>query len=106
MTHPDGDAPIPLTRVPGLNVIPTRRSNTRLHVRTVFRWALTGVRGVRLRTTLVGGQRCTTLADLHAFFAAVDAARQSPPGRPPVARPTRPRSTVDADLDRLGHRSG
>ncbi len=82
--------------------MPPRRENSRLHVRTVFRWAMQGVRGVRLQTTLVGGQRCTTLADLNAFFAAVDAARQSPSGRPPVARLTRPRSSVDADLDRLG----
>jgi hypothetical protein len=102
MTTPDAGATIPLTRVTGLEVIPTRRSDTRLHVRTVFRWALRGLRGVRLRTTLVGGQRCTTLADLYAFFAAVDAARTPSHGRPPVARPAPPRSTVDADLDRLG----
>jgi hypothetical protein len=102
MTIPDADAKIPLTRVPGLKGLPPRRRDSRLHVRTVFRWATSGVRGVRLRTTLVGGQRCTTLADLNAFFAAVAGARQSAPGRPPVARPTPPRSGVDADLDRLG----
>lgn len=102
MTPPDVNAPIPLTRVPGLKIIPPRRANSRLHVRTVFRWALTGVRGVRLRTTLVGGQRCTTLADLHAFFAAADAARVPTRDRPPVARPALSKSTVDADLDRLG----
>ncbi len=102
MTTPDAGATIPLTRVPGLKIIPPRRANSRLHVRTVFRWALSGVRGVRLRTTLVGGQRCTTLADLHAFFAAVDAARQSAPVRPPVARPAPTRSAVESDLDRLG----
>ena len=102
MTHSDGDAKIPLTRVPGLKGLPPRRGNTRLHVRTVFRWALTGVRGVRLRTTLVGGQRCTTLAALQAFLQAADAARKPPSDRPPAARSTPSKSSVDADLDRLG----
>lgn len=102
MTTPEGDPLIPFTRMPRLNVIPTRRGDTRLHVPTVFRWTPTGVRGVRLRTTMAGGQRCTTLAALHAFFAAVDAAGKPPSDRPPAARSTPSRSSVDADLDRLG----
>ncbi len=102
MTTPAADAPIPLTRVPALGIIPARRSNSRLHVRTVFRWALQGVRGVRLESTLIGGQRCTTLAALQAFLQAADAARKPPSDRPPAARSTPSKSSVDADLDRLG----
>lgn len=100
--EPDPDtAPIPLVLVPKLNLIPVRRGGSRLHIRTVFRWALTGLSGVKLRSTLVGGQRCTTRKFLAEFFAAVDAARRTGTGSrtgPPAVQYAK----VDESLDRLG----
>ena len=55
--HLLGEQMMPLTQVPKLGVIPERRRGTKLSLRTVYRWALTGANGVRLETILVGGQR-------------------------------------------------
>ena len=49
------------------------------HVNTLFRWAGRGVRGVRLRTRLIGGQRMTTQQWLAEFFAAING--EAPPAR-------------------------
>lgn len=38
-----------------------------VHICTLWRWALHGVRGRRLRTFLLGGRRYVVLADLEAF---------------------------------------
>lgn len=38
-----------------------------VHVATIWRWALHGVRGRRLRTYLIGGRRHIALSDLEAF---------------------------------------
>ena len=42
-------------------------SHADVHVGTIWRWALHGVRGRRLRTFLVGGRRYIAFADLEAF---------------------------------------
>jgi hypothetical protein len=37
------------------------------HISSVWRWCLRGIRGVRLKTILVGGRRYTTVAYLEEF---------------------------------------
>lgn len=51
------------------------------HTATCRRWARRGISGVRLRTAMVGGTRCTTLADFEQFVAAVTAAKDDRTGR-------------------------
>ena len=46
----------------------------RPHPSTCARWATRGIRGIRLKTYLVGGRRCTTLADFSAWVAATSRA--------------------------------
>ena len=46
-----------------------------VHVKTVQRWALHGVRGIRLRSTLIGGRRFIYRWDLANFLG--DSIRQS-----------------------------
>lgn len=41
-----------------------------VHVATVSRWCLRGVRGKKLRTVLIGGRRFVLLEDLHDFVCA------------------------------------
>jgi hypothetical protein len=41
----------------------------RVHVATVWRWALHGVRGHRLATILIGGRRFVLASDLEKFVA-------------------------------------
>jgi hypothetical protein len=56
-----------------------------LHVSTVWRWQLRGVRGVRLETILLGGTRYTSHEALERFTTACTAAAD---GRVPAARTT------------------
>ena len=44
------------------------------HLGTGYRWAMRGCRGVKLKTYLVGGTRCTTAEDLRQFIEQVTAA--------------------------------
>jgi hypothetical protein len=46
----------------------TRIIPKRPHVSTVWRWATRGVRGVRLKTHLIGGRRFVANADLSEFI--------------------------------------
>ncbi len=48
---------------------------SRPHASTVWRWHLRGIKGVRLKTLVVGGRRYTTAAFLEDFVA-----RLSDPG--------------------------
>lgn len=43
-----------------------------VHVATIWRWALHGVRGRRLRTFLLGGRRYVVLSELDAFAEPYD----------------------------------
>jgi hypothetical protein len=51
-----------------------------IHIATLHRWRLRGVRGVRLRTWLVGGVRVTTESAVIEFLE-----RLNNPGLPPDA---------------------
>ena len=48
----------------------------RPHVATLYRWSR-GIRGVRLNTVMIGGQRFTSLADIEEFVRATTAARDA-----------------------------
>jgi hypothetical protein len=98
---PASEQVVPLSHVPKLGLIPARRNGARLNVRPVYRWATTGLRGVRLESLMIGGQRVTSCEALTRFFAAVS------------ARPTRPTDTagkllraspqaIDDECDREG----
>ena len=93
---------VPLGEVPKLGIIPRRRKGARLNLRTLYRWAAAGLRGVVLPSQLVGGQRVTSVEALLRFFDAVSAAAR--PGRRAVAGKPRPAPgpDVDEELDRLG----
>jgi hypothetical protein len=64
--------------------LPPRRGGKPTHVDSLFRWATTGLKGIRLETILVGGVRCTSMAALSRFFAAQTELRD---GRQAVAAP-------------------
>ena len=50
-----------------------------VHVSTMHRWRMKGVRGVRLETFLRGGIRYTTDEAIERFFAATTAAADGDP---------------------------
>ncbi len=47
--------------------LPSRRGK-RLHISTVYRWALKGVRGKVLESTMLGGVRYTSLEAIQRFM--------------------------------------
>jgi hypothetical protein len=91
---------IPLREVPPL--LPRLRNGKPVHVGTVYRWCLRGVRGRRLRHFRVGHQLCITRADLAAFLGD-DGAAERGEGHGADPKAVAPRDpAVDAQLDRLG----
>jgi len=44
----------------------------KVHVATVYRWTLQGVRGRRLPSFFIGGRRFVTLSDLEWFIQSED----------------------------------
>jgi hypothetical protein len=65
--------------------LPCRRKGARPNVATLYRWAQTGCRGIRLETLCVGATRCTSMEAMQRFFDALTA--QAEPG---AARPSTP----------------
>ena len=74
-----------------------------VHVSTIHRWRLKGVRGVRLETILRGGIRCTTDEAIERFFAASTAAAdgETLPARTSTQR-ERDIRQAEADCERSG----
>lgn len=99
------ETPIPLAQVAHLPCIPRRRGKTgRLHPSTVWRWALKGVRGVRLEVVRVGGTLCTSTQALQRFFDRL--ADTSPVTGGPHTHPAAPdQASVERQLDALGVRA-
>jgi hypothetical protein len=54
--------------------VPSRRQGAKTAVSTVWRWAMRGIRGVKLETLMVGGRRCTSTEALQRFYERVTAA--------------------------------
>jgi hypothetical protein len=63
-----------LTLAEAAKVIPSHP-----HTSTLWRRCLRGIRGIRLRTVIVGGRRYTTMTFLNEFIAHLSAARSTDP---------------------------
>ena len=101
----EGERLMPLREVPKSRLIPGRRGGSRLNVRTVFRWALDGLRGIRLESIMIGGTRCTSVEALVRFFHAIDRPQERPKAeRDEIKRPiaTRRLAVLDRELDQMG----
>lgn len=53
-------------------MIREQQSGSRLHVATVHRWSLRGVRGHRLESVRVGGRLLTSRQAVHRFLNALN----------------------------------
>lgn len=51
--------------------VPSRRQGKKAHPSTLYRWATSGLRGIRLETLKVGGTLCTSQGALQRFFEAL-----------------------------------
>lgn len=64
-----GEEAVFLTDLP--RRLPVNSNGKRIHVSGVYRWAKPGIRGVRMRTFLLGGRLATTLSEVDRFCNAV-----------------------------------
>src|SRR5438094_291072 len=71
-----------------------------VHVSTLWRWAMQGLRGIKLDSLKIGGTRVTSAEALQRFIAALNAA--TPPADPTPGG--RHEEALDRELDRLGIR--
>lgn len=76
----------------------TKRVANHPHLSTLWRWATKGCRGIRLKTTLIGGQRYTTDEYLEQFFAAINAKSDGEP-IPLRSSTARERAIQEAELE-------
>ena len=74
-----------------------------VHVSTIHRWRMKGVRGVRLGSFLRGGVRRTTREAIERFFDAVTAAAD---GEPITARTSKQRDREIVAAERGCERAG
>ncbi len=94
---------IPLADVPKLKLIPRRRrGGGRLDISTVYRWAQRGLRGIRLETIQVGGQRCTSVESLGRFFTALSCAPTRSPESPSTPQRETQIALAEAELAAAG----
>ena len=78
--------------------IPPMKGGRRVHISTVYRWALRGVRGVVLETIMIGGRRCTSVEAMSRFFERLS--NQSREGTESYKRPRKvDRKRVEKELD-------
>jgi len=68
----DSEKLIPLSHA--ARFVPNRAGGFGINVSTIWRWKQRGIKGVRLRTQLVGGIVMTKRAWLEEFYAATTAA--------------------------------
>jgi hypothetical protein len=83
-----------LTMAEAAALLPGRKPGKRLYVNTVWRWCVKGLRGVRLRSVLIGGQRLTTRRWLQEFIQGMSEARDPKESSPPVIRTPRQRRSA------------
>ena len=77
--------------------LPARRAGKRPHVSCIYRWTVSGCRGIVLESIQVGGTRCTSTAALSRFFAALTAQAQGEPVAPPPMAKDRRQATEAAE---------
>jgi hypothetical protein len=86
-----------------LKFLPRRRRGKKPHSATLYRWADSGFRGVRLEVIRIGNTICTSVEALQRFFDRLTAVKSA--GVPPSQdRPAAGAddTVVDQRLDELG----
>jgi hypothetical protein len=76
-----------LTFAQAAKKIPPRRGGRPVHVSTIHRWAMAGVRGERLESLLVGGTRMTSVEALQRFYERLS--QEGATSVPPVCSPSK-----------------
>jgi hypothetical protein len=70
-------------------VLPARRGGKRPHVSCIYRWTVSGCKGIKLESLQVGGTRCTSREALGRFFERLSLSVDPDANRPTVRTPNR-----------------
>jgi len=105
----DTEALLSLAQATRLAWLPRRRYGRKLNISTLWRWAQTGVRGVRLHVVRLGGTLCLHESDLRAFIEQLsrndpicnDGQAPPPPPPSPAAR-ARAKRRAERELTAAG----
>ncbi len=98
------ETPISFSQAAKLPNLPIRRGGKRPHPATIWRWALHGVRGIKLESIMCGAVRCTSAEALQRFFDRLTAQSEGDPPPAPVLSRAKQREIERAEriLDAAG----
>lgn len=82
-------------------LFPSRRRDRPVHVSAVYRWALHGARGIKLKTWRTPGGRVTTPEAVREFVEALTTALDGPQAAPPPRASARA-AAAGAELAKIG----
>jgi len=71
------------------------------HCSTLIRWALRGVRGIKLESVVVGGRRFTSVEAIRRFIQRLSGDQRATPS-PLVSSPTSAAKFADDELEEQG----
>ena len=101
----DTTAETVLTLAEAAKRLPRRRRGRKIHVSTIYRWTVSGCRGIVLDHIQIGGTRCTSLTALQSFFDRLTRASEiggaTSHSRSLVQR-QRQSKAAEKELERLG----
>ena len=80
-------------------LLPARRGGKRPHVSCLYRWTVSGCKGIKLESLQVGGTRCTSREALARFFERLGQATLSDRDLPTVRTPSQ-RARANAQAER------
>jgi hypothetical protein len=97
----------PLSLAQAARIIPPTRLDKPVHVSTVVRWILHGVRGVRLEAVRIGGRWITSQESLERFSAALTTKHNASRMEPAATQggslaQRREQEQAERELDRMG----
>lgn len=81
--------------------LPVRRRGKPVHISCIYRWTLSGCKGIKLESIQVGGTRCTSREALGRFFERLSRATGIDADHSfPAVRTTSQRTRDDARAER------
>jgi hypothetical protein len=91
-----------LTLAEAADRLPRRRRGRKLHVSTLYRWTVSGCRGVILESIQIGATRATSAEALQRFFDRLTQPASSPPLTRSMVRRQRQSEAAARELERFG----
>jgi hypothetical protein len=90
-----------LTLAEAARTLPRRRRGRPVHVSCLYRWTVSGCRGIFLESIQIGGTRCTSHEAMRRFFANLSS-RNTLQTPLPKGSSSRASQRAERELRRLG----